>query len=166
MAHTTVAEVKANRKILIENYAECLHCPGVHPELVALIPNAFLDVSGTFATLTALLPRTADHTTLVTEYLYAPETRADDGFDPSDVIAFNELVIAQDNGICERVQREVASRSFVAGVYPDKRPARVRPVLPAAHGGSRGVAIDRSAAAAAIELSLTRLAPQGGRVVR
>lgn len=174
VAHTTVAEIKANWKILIENYAECLHCPGVHPELVALIPayrsgsvsegredfgvslatrssaltatgattlpalphlteqeaasyygafafpNAFLDVSGTFATLTALLPRAADHTTLVTEYLFAPETMAADGFDPSDVIAFNELVIAQDNGICERVQRGVASRSFVAGVYPDK----------------------------------------------
>lgn len=31
-------EVRANWKILIENYKECLHCPQVHPELVSLIP--------------------------------------------------------------------------------------------------------------------------------
>ncbi|MDH5293986.1 MAG: aromatic ring-hydroxylating dioxygenase subunit alpha, partial [Acidimicrobiia bacterium] len=30
----TVSEVKANWKILIDNYNECLHCPKVHPELV------------------------------------------------------------------------------------------------------------------------------------
>lgn len=174
VAHTTVHEVRANWKILVENYQECLHCPGVHPELVALIPayrtgatsegrddfgvslasgttaltasgatslpplprlteeeaasyfgafvfpNTFIDVSGSFATLTALLPRAADHTTLVTEYLFAPPTMSSDGFDPSDVIAFNELVITQDNGICERVQRGVASKSFETGVYPDK----------------------------------------------
>ena len=32
-------EVEANWKILIENYNECLHCPTVHPELVAVIPG-------------------------------------------------------------------------------------------------------------------------------
>ena len=31
-------EVRANWKIIIENYHECLHCPQVHPELVNLIP--------------------------------------------------------------------------------------------------------------------------------
>ena len=30
--------VEANWKIILENYAECLHCPTVHPELVDLIP--------------------------------------------------------------------------------------------------------------------------------
>ena len=34
----TVNEVQANWKILIENYNECLHCPTVHPELVAVVP--------------------------------------------------------------------------------------------------------------------------------
>lgn len=33
-----VHEVEANWKILIENYQECYHCPGVHPELCDLIP--------------------------------------------------------------------------------------------------------------------------------
>src|SRR5436190_404940 len=34
----TVTAVAANWKILVENYNECLHCPTVHPELVAMVP--------------------------------------------------------------------------------------------------------------------------------
>ncbi len=34
----TINDVQANWKILIENYNECLHCPTVHPELVAVVP--------------------------------------------------------------------------------------------------------------------------------
>lgn len=37
-AHQTISEVAANWKIQIENYNECLHCPTVHPELVAVAP--------------------------------------------------------------------------------------------------------------------------------
>ena len=37
--HRTVSEVQANWKIIVENYNECLHCPGVHPELVAVAPT-------------------------------------------------------------------------------------------------------------------------------
>ncbi len=33
-----VYDVAANWKIVVENYHECLHCPGVHPELVKLVP--------------------------------------------------------------------------------------------------------------------------------
>src|SRR5690349_18886903 len=38
IAHVTVNEVQANWKIVIENYNECLHCPAIHPELVAIVP--------------------------------------------------------------------------------------------------------------------------------
>jgi Rieske 2Fe-2S family protein len=31
-------DVAANWKIVVENYHECLHCPGVHPELVKIVP--------------------------------------------------------------------------------------------------------------------------------
>lgn len=31
-------EVAANWKILVENFAECYHCPGVHPELADFVP--------------------------------------------------------------------------------------------------------------------------------
>ena len=36
--HSITYEVKANWKILLENYNECLHCPSVHPELIQQIP--------------------------------------------------------------------------------------------------------------------------------
>jgi glycine betaine catabolism A len=38
LGHITVNEVQANWKIVIENYNECLHCPTIHPELVAVVP--------------------------------------------------------------------------------------------------------------------------------
>ncbi|HEU4402164.1 MAG TPA: aromatic ring-hydroxylating dioxygenase subunit alpha [Candidatus Polarisedimenticolia bacterium] len=38
VARHDVHDVEANWKILIENYQECYHCPGVHPELCALVP--------------------------------------------------------------------------------------------------------------------------------
>jgi phenylpropionate dioxygenase-like ring-hydroxylating dioxygenase large terminal subunit len=171
----TVTEVQANWKILIENYNECLHCPTVHPELVAVVPafrkggvydpartdggvaladggnsftrtgrsdlpalpgldahdesslygstvypNMFIDVTGTGAVSTILLPRDAGHTTVVTEYLFRPEVIAAAGFDPTDVVEFTELVAHQDYVVCERVQRGVRSRAFTRGVLAEK----------------------------------------------
>lgn len=37
-AHVETLEVACNWKVFWENYNECLHCPGVHPELSALVP--------------------------------------------------------------------------------------------------------------------------------
>ena len=42
-------EVECNWKILVENYMECYHCPGVHPELCDLVPlyrTGLVDASG------------------------------------------------------------------------------------------------------------------------
>jgi Rieske 2Fe-2S family protein len=38
IGEVTVNDVRANWKIVIENYNECLHCPTIHPELVAVVP--------------------------------------------------------------------------------------------------------------------------------
>jgi Rieske 2Fe-2S family protein len=38
-------EVQANWKIICENYNECYHCGGVHPELCAVVPS-FRDAGG------------------------------------------------------------------------------------------------------------------------
>jgi Rieske 2Fe-2S family protein len=38
IAHRITYEVDANWKLIVENYSECLHCPGIHPELVKLVP--------------------------------------------------------------------------------------------------------------------------------
>jgi Rieske 2Fe-2S family protein len=37
--HVSTVDVQANWKIVLENYNECLHCPTVHPELVAVVPT-------------------------------------------------------------------------------------------------------------------------------
>src|SRR5688500_330584 len=127
-----VYEVKANWKIIVENYNECLHCPVVHPELVQVVPlfrfgevwdgetrdggNEMMDGAKSFTMtgrselppLPGLLdedmtryygayqfpnlllnihpdcvmyyigyPRGPGHTTVVSEYLFRPETIAD-----------------------------------------------------------------------------------------
>ncbi len=38
IGHISTVEVRANWKIVLENYNECLHCPTVHPELMAVVP--------------------------------------------------------------------------------------------------------------------------------
>ena len=38
IGHISTIEVQANWKIVLENYNECLHCPTIHPELVAVVP--------------------------------------------------------------------------------------------------------------------------------
>ncbi len=171
----TSVEVAANWKILIDNYHECLHCPTVHPELVALVPtyrsgsvsddarddagvalaagstsfthtgrsvhpvlpglsdteagsyygcvvfpNMLLDLTGTSAIVTTLVPTGPASTTVLTEYLFTADEVAAEGFDPSDVVSFSELVGSQDYAVCERVQRGVSSRAFTRGVLTSK----------------------------------------------
>jgi len=44
-AHTITYEVAANWKVIAENYNECYHCAGVHPELCEVVP-AFKERGG------------------------------------------------------------------------------------------------------------------------
>jgi len=46
VAHTETYEVDANWKFLAENYSECYHCPGIHPQLNKLTPY---DLGGDFS---------------------------------------------------------------------------------------------------------------------
>jgi Rieske 2Fe-2S family protein len=36
--HCTTYDVRANWKLVFQNYSECLHCPAIHPELAAVLP--------------------------------------------------------------------------------------------------------------------------------
>jgi Rieske 2Fe-2S family protein len=38
IGHISTVDVEAHWKIVLENYNECLHCPTIHPELVAVVP--------------------------------------------------------------------------------------------------------------------------------
>jgi glycine betaine catabolism A len=168
-AVTTSTDVRANWKILVENYQECLHCSWVHPELVDIVPlyktgsvvdparpdggvsirgnsfsltgrsnlpvlphmpvdeaesyygatvfpNMFIDVTGTCVIVSSMFPRGAGETTVAMEYLFAADTIAAEGFDPTEIVEFSELVGRQDYDVSERVQRGVASQYFDHGV--------------------------------------------------
>jgi Rieske 2Fe-2S family protein len=80
----------------------------------------FVDISGTCAVVTSLFPNGPNHTTLVMEFMFAPDVIADPAFDPQPIIEFNELVANQDNLVCERVHQGVSSRAFTYGVLTPK----------------------------------------------
>lgn len=86
----------------------------------SVFPNMFLDISGREVLATCILPLGPARSRLVTEYLFPREAVESPDFDPSAVIAFNDLVTKQDNDVCERVQRGVTSRAFSHGVFPAK----------------------------------------------
>lgn len=166
-------EVNANWKIIHDNFNECLHCPGVHPELSNLVPmyrrgmvfdperpdlgatlddgystftlsgtsslpvlpdltdldrrtywgysvfpNVMMNLVSTGAMVYTLYPRGPGHTTVVSEYLFRPESVDAPDFDCSDMVEFLDLVSVQDWAVCERAQRGVGSPGFIQGVYP------------------------------------------------
>ena len=168
-----VYEVKANWKIVVENFNECLHCPTIHPELVQVVPlyrfgevwddesqddgnwmvegatsftmtgqstlpkfpdlrpddyrmyfgtyqfpNLMLNLHPDAGMSYLALPRGPGHTTVVSEYLFRPETIAAPDFAPEPVVEFWDLISKQDWEVCERAQTGVGSRAYRAGVYP------------------------------------------------
>jgi glycine betaine catabolism A len=38
VGHSVTYDVKANWKLVFQNYSECLHCPSIHPELSTVLP--------------------------------------------------------------------------------------------------------------------------------
>ena len=101
-----------------------------------VLPNMFIDLTGTVVIATRLQPRSATHTTIVTDYLFRREVVDDPDFDPTEVVEFAELVAHQDYAVCERAQLGVTSRAFEHGVYPEKDDLRVR-LQPALSRGPR-----------------------------
>lgn len=84
----------------------------------AVFPNLLVNLFSTGAMAYTLLPRSASHTTVVSDYLFRPETIDAENFDPADMVEFLDLVSRQDWEVCERAQRGVRSRFFDRGVYP------------------------------------------------
>jgi glycine betaine catabolism A len=64
-------------------------------------------------------PKGPKHTTVVSEYLFRPETIADPtAFKPEPVVELWDLISKQDWEVCQRAQTGVGSRAFTTGVYP------------------------------------------------
>ncbi len=186
-----VYEVKANWKIVVENFNECLHCPTIHPELVQVVPlyrfgevwdeqtqddgnwmvegatsftmtgqstlpkfpdlepddyrmyygtyqfpNLMLNLHPDAGMAYIALPNGPNHTTVVSEYLFRPETIASPDFAPDPVVEFWDLISKQDWAVCERAQTGVGSRSFAPGRVPapGSVPVRLQRALPPRDG--------------------------------
>lgn len=84
------------------------------------IPNAFVDITATSVILSILHPTGPGHTRMEMIYLFSADAVADPNFDPSPIIEFSDLVAAQDNVVCEKVQLGVSSIRFTHGVLSSK----------------------------------------------
>jgi Rieske 2Fe-2S family protein len=87
-----------------------------------VFPNVLLNFMPDSVMYYLLLPRGPEHTTVISNYLFRPETMEGvDGFEgkAGEIVKFWDLVSRQDWGICERAQTGVRSRSYAGGgVYP------------------------------------------------
>ena len=81
-------------------------------------PNLMLNLHPDAVMYYIGLPKGPAHTTVVSEYLFRPETIAAPGFDPQPVVELWDLISEQDWAVCERAQTGVSSRAFTAGIYP------------------------------------------------
>jgi Rieske 2Fe-2S family protein len=174
--------VDCNWKIFWENFSECLHCPGVHPELsrlvplyrqflmevkddpqwqsrleddpafkpglaenmrtwsedgallaepfpglseqeldaghtyVTILPTAFIVGHADYVRIVSLRPLNAVQTELRVQWLFAPETLADPGFDAEAAAGFARKVILEDSAACALNQRGLAALPHGAGV--------------------------------------------------
>lgn len=99
--------------------------PGLLPEDYQMyfgsyeFPNLMLNLHPDCGMYYIALPKGPSHTTVVSEYLFRPETIADPAlFKPEPVVEFWDLISKQDWEVCERAQTGVGSRAFAQGVYP------------------------------------------------
>jgi Rieske 2Fe-2S family protein len=176
--HSFTTVLDCNWKVFWENYNECLHCPGIHPELsaavpvyargymaeneapdwtpeapggtslragtvtwtmnghpcgpefpgltaaerqagqtfVTLLPTMFIVAHVDYVRAVSLRPLGPERTELRAEWLFAPETLAQPGFDLANVVDFATLVMRQDGEACEMNQRGLHSARHDHGV--------------------------------------------------
>jgi Rieske 2Fe-2S family protein len=80
-------------------------------------PNLWLSLAAEHVAVFTLFPIAPGATRIVNDFLFHEDEVAKPGFDPGDVIDFWDIVNRQDWGICESVQRGMASRGFRSGYY-------------------------------------------------
>ncbi|MEA3196846.1 MAG: glycine betaine catabolism [Gammaproteobacteria bacterium] len=120
VGHVLLKTIESNWKIFWENYNECLHCPGVHPQLSPLVPiglpSVFLVGHVDFVRVVRLLPLGPERTELRVEYLFSPQTLGDPGFDMRNVVDFTNRVMTEDAQVCELNQRGLHAGPHSRGV--------------------------------------------------
>ena len=83
-------------------------------------PNLMVNLHPDAVMSYLVYPRDANHTTVISEFLFRPETIASPSFRPEPVVELWDLISRQDWAVCERAQLGVSSRSYRSGVYPRK----------------------------------------------
>jgi Rieske 2Fe-2S family protein len=83
-------------------------------------PNLMINLHPDAVMYYILYPRAVDHTSVVSEFLFRPETIAAPGFSPDSVVELWDIVSLQDWTVCARAQTGVSSRAYTNGVYPRK----------------------------------------------
>src|SRR5207249_2018620 len=81
-------------------------------------PNLALNLHPDTVMYYILYPKGPDHTTVVSEYLFRPETIESAGFEPDPVVELWDLISLQDWAVVERAQKGIHSRAYTNGVYP------------------------------------------------
>jgi len=80
-------------------------------------PNLLLSLSADHVAAFRLMPRSAGRTSVVCDFLFAPDASNDPDFDPSDAVDFWDLVNRQDWRIGESVQRGMSSFAAERGWF-------------------------------------------------
>ncbi len=80
-----------------------------------VLPNLMISMAADHVAAFTVWPQSAGRTAIVCDFLVHPDEMAKPDFDPSDAVAFWDLVNRQDWRICERVQDGMGSRRFEVG---------------------------------------------------
>ena len=108
-------------------------------------PNLMLNLHPDAAMYYLALPRGPGHTTVISEYLFRPETIAAPDFQPEPVVELWDLISRQDWAVCERAQ----TGRRLAGVQERRLPAqgplpvRLQRALPRGDGSPEAGLISR-----------------------
>jgi Rieske 2Fe-2S family protein len=81
-------------------------------------PNLMLNLHPDCVMYYIGFPKGPNHTTIVSEYLFRPETIGGPSFKPEPTVELWDLISKQDWEVCARAQTGVGSRAFTTGVYP------------------------------------------------
>ncbi|MET0800712.1 MAG: aromatic ring-hydroxylating dioxygenase subunit alpha [Actinomycetota bacterium] len=99
--------------------------PGLEPEDYEMyygtyqFPNLMLNLHPDSAMYYIGYPTGPNHTTVVSQFMFRPETIADsDLFKPEGTVEFWDQISKQDWEVCERAHTGVSSRAFTRGVFP------------------------------------------------
>jgi glycine betaine catabolism A len=98
--------------------------PGLDPDDYKMyfgsyeFPNLMLNLHPDCVMYYIAYPKGPNHTTVVSEFLFRPETIAAPDFKPEPVVELWDTISKQDWAVVERAQTGVSSRAFTRGVYP------------------------------------------------